>query len=343
MGKPADPMNVAMIGIGMVSSTYVDAFARSDRARLHGIYARSADSRAQFLEENPGPINYASLEELADDPVVDFVILTTPPNARLEIVSTLAKAGKHILMEKPVERTYSAARELCDICDAAGVTLGIVLQHRASVPAQKMRELVDGGTLGALHMVDLNVSWWRPQSYYDEPGRGTYERDGGGVMLTQAIHPLDLMLSFTGPVSHVTAMTATTAFHRMESEDFVSAGLVFENGAVGSVLNTTAAFPGRPEQLALHYENASVELARGELKVHYQTGQTESFGASAGSGSGADPMAFSSDLHRGMIEDFAQSLRSDSPPMVTGREALEVHRLIEALENSAKSGQKISL
>ncbi len=336
-------MKTALIGLGMVSTTYADALPKIDGLTLKGVHSRSPESRSDFLMKYPGPIEYTSVDEIAGDDEIDFAIVTTPPNARREIVETLAKSGKHILMEKPVERTLKGAKELCKICEDNDVTLGIVLQHRARPSAIKMQEMMDTGNLGPLRMVEVNVPWWREQAYYDEPGRGTYERDGGGVMISQAIHTLDLMLSLTGPVTEVTAMTATTAFHDMEAEDFVSAGLKFASGAFGTLFATTSAFPGRAEGIILHFERATVELESNALTVHRQNGETDVHGASAATGAGADPMAFSSDWHRAIIEDFADAIQQGRPPLVPGRTALEVHRLIEGLESSGELGstQKI--
>ncbi len=330
--------NAALIGLGMVSRTFADAFANTTTMKLVGVHARTAQSRTAYLAKYPGPKDYASIGEIARDPNVDFAILTTPPNARLEIVEMLAAHGKHILMEKPVERTLEAATELCQICEGHGITLGIVLQHRTRPSAIKLRQLIDTGDLGALQMAEIRVPWWRDQNYYNEPGRGTYDRDGGGVLLSQAIHTLDLALSLTGPATGVTAMTATTGLHQMETEDMVAAGLRFANGAVGSLFTTTAAFPGHPESISLYFDRASAILEGSTLTLHHHSGEVETFGAKAATGSGADPMAFSSDRHRAIIEDFVDALSNDRPPMIPGRAALEVHRLIKALETSGKTG-----
>ncbi len=336
-------MKAALIGLGMVSGTYGDAFRNTDQVSLKGVYARSEASRTTFLDAFPGPHSYASVAEIAADAEIDFVILTTPPNARRDIVETLARAGKPILMEKPVERTVDAATHLCEICENAGVSLGIVLQHRARPSAVKMQDMIADGHLGALRLVEVAVPWWRDQSYYDEPGRGTFERDGGGVMISQAIHTLDLMLSLTGPVSEVTAMVATSEFHDMEAEDVVSAGLRFASGALGTLFASTAAFPGRAESIRLHFEHASADLESNALTVAHQDGRHETFGATAATGAGADPMAFSSDWHRAIIEDFANAVRTGRAPLVSGRDALEVHRLIEAITKSGQNGAKVVL
>ena len=244
-------------------------------------------------------------------------------------------------MEKPVERTLAAARGLVDTCKTAGVPLGIVLQHRARPAALALRE--KRAALGALRAVEILVPWWRGQEYYDAPGRGSYARDGGGVLLTQAIHTLDLALQFTGPVSDVTAMCATTELHRMEAEDFVSAGLRFANGAVGMLFASTASFPGRGEEIILHCDAGSARLHAGGYRIDWQDGRHEEVGAMAASGAGADPMAFSENWHKAVIEDFARVLREGGDPIASGQSALLVHALIEALERSGRDGRRVEV
>lgn len=338
----------ALIGLGMVSATYAAALADlAGQVRLTGVYARDAGARAEWgarYPDLPGARRgYDSLDAIAADPAVDFVILTTPPNARAEIVATMAQAGKHILMEKPVERTLAAATALCEVAEGAGVTLGIVLQHRARPAAQALAARAAAGDLGSLLAVEVAVPWWRDQSYYDAPGRGSYARDGGGVLISQAIHTLDLMLSLTGPVAEVTAMTATTGFHRMEAEDFVSAGLRFANGAAGTLFASTAAYPGRAEGIVLHYRDASAQLLSNRLRIDWQDGRVEEAGHDMATGAGADPMAFTADWHRDVIADFAQAITQGRPPLVPGRVALGVHRLIAAIEKSGRSKACVTL
>ena len=336
-------MKAALIGLGMVSGTYGDAITNSTSVDLTSVYARSADSCTDFLSKWPNLRAKAadSVDGIAGDPEVDFVILTTPPNARLEIVKKLIDAGKPILMEKPIERSLKSATDLVEACENAKVPLGIVLQHRARPVVHDLNRLVP--EFGDLIAVEINVPWWRPQSYYDEPGRGTYRRDGGGVLISQAIHSIDLAIYLAGPVAQVTSMSATTRFHSMEAEDFVSAGLVFENGAFGQLFASTASFPGRGETITLHYREASAHLEAGLLRVDRHAGPSETIGATAQSGAGADPMAFTSDWHRFIIDDFADALREKRPPMVPGRSALEVHRLIAALEASSSAGKPVNV
>jgi predicted dehydrogenase len=219
-----------------------------------------------------------------------------------------------------------------------------VFQHRFRAASEKLAELVQSGTLGSVHVVRANVPWWRDQAYYDEPGRGSYARDGGGVLISQAIHTLDLMLSLTGPVASVQAICATTPLHRMEAEDVTAAAMQFANGAVGMLFASTASYPGEAESLQFDFDHAAATLQAGVLTVHWRDGRVETFGGEAtGTGGGADPMAFPFDWHQSLIADFAEAIRTDRDPRVTGAMALDVHRLITALEQSSESGRRIAL
>ena len=346
--KKSTPLNIALIGLGMVADTQVNAIASlQGRVHLKGVFARGQQAAREYAGKAESlcgysPEVYPSIEAVADDTELDFVIIATPPNARVELVRLFAAAKCPILMEKPIERTTHTAQEIVELCEANGVPLGMVFQHRARAASIKLQGLIQSGALGKLGMADISAPLWRDQSYYDEPGRGTYERDGGGVLLSQAIHTLDLMLSLTGDVTEVQAMSRTTRFHTMESEDFVTAGLTFKNGAVGTLLASTASYPGGEECITLHFDHAVAKLGRDSLDVYWRDGRHEVFGetesAAGKAQAGANPMAFTSSWHAGVIADFADAITQQRPPMITGREALKVHRLIEALV--ASSDQK---
>ncbi len=341
-------LNTVLIGLGMVADTHLRALADlKDRIYLQGVFARQAEARAAFGRKVRDHCGHAPVLHDTIDSVVqsapDFVIIATPPNARRDLVEAVSAAGIHVLMEKPIERDSARAKEIVTQCEEHGVRLGIVFQHRVREASVQLHALQQGGTLGTLRVVEAAVPWWREQSYYDEPGRGTYERDGGGVLISQAIHTLDLMVSLTGPVASVQAMARRSAFHDMESEDFVSAGLAFANGAVGSLTASTASYPGDAESLTLHYDQASVALKAGKLSVAWRDGRREEFGADAATGGGADPMAFTHDWHTGIIRDFADALTENRAPLVTGREALNVHGLIDALIESSRTRRAIDL
>lgn len=336
---------VAILGLGMGATPHAKSLLdleAAGRITVRAAWSRSEARRAAFAERFGLPVT-GDLDAIVADPGIEVVLLVTPPDGREEVVGRLAAAGKAILMEKPVERTTDAALRIVLACERAGVPLGIVFQQRFREGSERLASMLRESALGQLAAVQLLVPWWRPQGYYDVPGRGTLARDGGGVLISQGIHSLDLMLSLTGPVARVTALAATTAMHRMETEDFVAAGLGFANGAVGGLIATTAAFPGAAERLVLTGTAATATLEAGTLSVQRQDGTAERFGETVGTGGGADPMAFPHDWHKALLTDFLDALDEGRPPRVTGREALAVHQLIDALLASARDGRAVEV
>ncbi|KQT44310.1 hypothetical protein ASG47_17310 [Devosia sp. Leaf420] len=335
---------LGVVGAGMAAKPHAQALdALRDSIEVRGVWRRDTPALQQFCATYDFPAA-ESYEAMLADPEIDAILILTPPNAREELVEAAAKAGKHILMEKPVERTTEAAARIVAICEKSGVTLGIIFQHRFRAASKALAAKVASDELGALFSAHLVVPWWRPQvGYYDKPGRGTFAQDGGGVLITQAIHSLDLMLSLTGPAKAVTALAATTGFHQMETEDFVAGGIEFANGAVGALMATTANFPGGAESLVLNFEKASATLTGGNLTLRWFDGREEVVGEASSSGGGADPMAFPFDWHMDQIAEFADAVQSGRQPVSTGATALRVHRLIDALIASSRGGKRVTL
>lgn len=340
---------VVLIGLGMVSKVYVEALnSLSNNISVIGIIASNINSSNKFLSSNQIEIFknikiFSSIDEICNNDSIDFAILTTPPNVRIEIVKKLIQSKIPILMEKPIERNLSNAKEIEILSLKAQIPIGIMLQHRARPSVLKLKNILsqDFQKIGKLSAVEIYIPWWREQSYYDQPGRGTYSRDGGGVLISQAIHTLDLALQFTGQINAVTSMNKTSSFHSMESEDFVSAGLEFEDQVFGTLFASTASYPGRTEEIILHYKNVTVLLKSNLLKLFWQNGKEETIGDEESSGAGADPMAFTSDWHRDMILDFQNSIKEKREPIASISSAIEVHRLISMLEYSSKKQMRI--
>ena len=339
----ARSMNAALIGLGMVADTHVAAIAGTGGAvRLRGVLARRFPQAEAFAARH-GTRAYGELADILADDAVDFVILATPPDARMAFARALASAGMPTLMEKPLERTHRDAAELVQLYESAGVPLGAVLQHRMRPAARQLLDRLAAGDLGEIATLEVRIPWWRAQSYYDASGRGTYARDGGGVLITQAIHTLDLMLACAGPVAAVQAMAGTSRMHSLEAEDFAAASLRFASGAFGSVVASTTHFPGAPEEIILNGTSGSATLSAAALTLRPHDGPEEVIGAAGGSGSGADPMAFTSDWHRDVIVDFAQSLIENRPPAITAASALPVQELVDAIQTSARTGRRVDL
>jgi UDP-N-acetyl-2-amino-2-deoxyglucuronate dehydrogenase len=334
---------VAIIGLGMAVTPHAKSLLDlADRVEIAAAFSRSPERTAAFAKEFAVPTTN-DLDAIVADKSISAVLILTPPWTHLDLVRRMAGAGKHILLEKPVEGTTARATELVEIYRRAGVTLAMMLQHRFRPASRTLADLCAAGGLGPLVAASVSIRWWRPQSYYDEPGRGTLARDGGGVLLTQAIHTLDLFLSLVGAVSEVAAFAGTTALHRMETEDIVGAGLRFANGAIGTLDATTASYPGFPERIEIVGGKATAVLTGSALALFYQDGRREQVGDAQATGGGADPMAFSHEAHRAAIVDFLDAIDSGRPPRVSGAAALAVHRLIDALLRSAREGRAVAV
>ncbi len=330
---------IALIGLGMAIRPHAESWlALAERAEVAWAWSPSEARRDAFAEHYPFPIA-AGLDQIFADDSVTAVGIQTPPNTHLDLVRRAAEAGKHVLLEKPLEITTERAVALVEACEAAGVTLGVMLQHRFRPSAIRLRDLLAEGELGQIVGGHVSVLNWREQGYYDQPGRGTLARDGGGVLITQGIHTLDLLLTLTGVPAEAVAHAGTTPVHRMETEDLVTGSLRYPSGAQVSLIASTAAYPGFPEVITLFCERATAEIKGLALTVTRQDGRRDTFGQESAGGAGADPMDFPSDYHRAAIADFLDAVETGRQPYASGRAALEVHRLIDALLAAAESGR----
>lgn len=335
---------VGMIGCGMVSPTYMDAFSNlSEQVELVGVVASDMHSAHHFTQRYQQDqfrhlVAYETMEQMVAAQQLDFIILATPPHVRESFIEKSIAYNLPVLMEKPVERNLANASRLVEKCEQAEHPFAIMLQHRARPSAQALYDQLQEYDTGPLHLVEIAVPWWREQSYYDQPGRGSYARDGGGVMISQAIHTLDLALQFTSDAHVASAFRSRTAYHDMEAEDYVSANLRFSCGAIGHVMASTACYPGRSETIWLHFKHVSFKLESAQLEINTQPSHelgSRQFhiGERAATGAGADPMAFTSDWHRMMIENFMAHLQHGEKLIASARSALAVHQLIDAIEN----------
>lgn len=329
---------LAIVGLGMAVGPHAKGLVdlvNDGKADVVAAFSPSAERRAKFTSQYPFPAA-ASLEAIFADRSIAGVGILTPPNTHLDLVRRAAAAGKHILLEKPLEITADRSTAVVEAAEKAGITMAVMLQHRFRPAGERLRQILAEKRLGDIVNCSTSIRLWRPQSYYDEPGRGTRARDGGGVLLTQGIHTLDLMLSLaepsTGGIVAVKGFAQTSPVHRMETEDMVAAAVRFANGAIGVIEATTAAYPGFPERIDIAGTKGTASLAGTSLFVAYADGNREDItpDGSAG-GTGADPMAFPHDYHRAVWADFIDAITTKRQPRVNGREALKVHRLIDAL------------
>jgi len=322
-------IGVAVIGLGNALEPHAKSLLDiKDRARVVWAAARS-EARTQFAADRYNFPVTTDITQAIHDPAVDAVMLLAPPNVHLPIAEAAFTAGKHVLCEKPLELTVARGEQLIAAGRHANRRLGIMLQMRFRPGSQRLKHILDAGELGTIQAASMAVPWWRSQAYYDEPGRGTRERDGGGLLITQAIHTLDLFRWLVGVSRIEAAQVATTEVHRMETEDYAAALVRLGNGAPGTIMGTVAAYPGSAEWIQVIGLRGTAWLTGGNLRVAWLDGREEILTDDGGSGSGANLMGFSHEPHKAVLADFLDAIETGRDPAIPGEEALATQVVIE--------------
>ena len=335
---------VAIIGLGMVAGLHVQAVNSLSGFQVYGLFSRDESKTQDFAEKYAkGAKIFKQFDELCDDEEIDLVLLLTPPNARLDYVEALTKAGKPLIVEKPLERNFDRAQNIVEQGKIHKSPIGVFLQHRKRPSIEALKKLIDQKRLGTIATVEVRIPWWREQHYYDQDGRGTWARDGGGVLITQAIHTLDIMLLLCGPVKEVQGLIHTSALHKLEAEDFSGALLNFESGARGTLMASTTHYPGHKEEIILNCFEATVNISGADLKVFYHNGKIESLETDSQTGSGSDPMDFSYTWHANVIEQFWTQFTKNQQIEISAESALPVQKLIDAIVRSSKLEKKVTV
>jgi predicted dehydrogenase len=322
-------IGVAVIGLGAGFPPHAKSLLDlKDRARVVWAAAPS-ETRTRAVAQTYGFPVTTDIEAAIADPEVAAVLVLSPANTHLPLAESAFAAGKHVLCEKPLEASVVRAEKLVAAGRKAGRRLAVILQQRFRPGSIRLKQMLDAGELGEVQAGFMIVPWWRPQSYYDEPGRGVLSRDGGGVLITQAIHTLDLFRWLVGISAVDAAQIRTTALHRMETEDYAAALLRLGNGAPGTLIATVAAYPGNPGGITVIGSRGTATLEAGNLSVAFLDGTQKTLRDAGGAGSGANVMAFSHDAHRGVIGDFLDAIEQDRDPAIPGEEALATQRVID--------------
>ncbi len=339
-----------IIGCGMIAKFHARAIADMRGSRLVACYSRSPEKGAEFVNEFGGT-PYSDLQSMLADPAVDIVTICTPSGAHLEPGVMAARAGKHVLVEKPLEVTTARCDKLIAECDKAGVRLGTIFPSRFHRSSQLLKGAVDSGRFGSIALAAAYVKWFRTQQYYDSgQWRGTWKLDGGGALMNQAIHSVDLLLWLMGPVTSLAAMTALRAHERIEVEDAAVASLEFASGALGAIEATTAAYPGSLKRVEISGSTGYATLEeealvkwdflksfKGDAKIQKEMKLNTTGGGAA------DPSAIGHKAHRALFEDFVKSLKNGTPNLIDGNEGRKSVELITAIYKSAQTGRRIRL
>ncbi|MBR0651694.1 Gfo/Idh/MocA family oxidoreductase [Roseomonas terrae] len=325
-------IGVGIIGLGMAVTPHLLALRELEaagRTRIVGGHAPSASRRDGFAARWATPV-FDSLDGILGAPGLDLVLILAPPGEHLSLAERAAAAGKHMIVEKPLELTVARAEALAATAERAGVRASVCFQHRFRPGALELARRLRDGKLGAPLSASASIRWWRDAAYFAQPGRGTVARDGGGVLLTQAIHTIDLLLHLMGPVQAVTGFAQNAGIRANDTEDVAAAAIRFANGALGVIDATTVARPGFPERIEIAGTKASALLIGNRLEWYAGDNPPEVIDPGAGTGGGADPMAFDHGPHRALIAEMLDAIEQNRAPSNDARSALHVQRLIES-------------
>ncbi len=255
---------LGIIGCGMIAEFHTRAINEIANARLIGTWSRNPANAAKIAGFAKGGCpTFDDLDALLRQPDLDVVCICTPSGAHMEHAVRAARAGKHVVVEKPLEITLPRCDAIIDACDDAGVRLCTIFPSRFTPANIRLKDAIDLGRFGRLTLGDTYVKWWRTQEYYDSGGwRGTWQLDGGGALMNQAIHNVDLLTWLMGDVVAITALTATLAHQRIEVEDTAVAALRFKNGALGVIEAATSAYPGLLKRTEIHGDRGSAQSSK---------------------------------------------------------------------------------
>ena len=336
-------MRAGIIGTGAIAHKHAQAY-RNIGFPLVACAATTADRAASFAQQY-GCEPVERWQDLCVRSDIDFVDVCRFPDFRLEAVELCAKNGKHVQVQKPIATTLDVARRMIDIARANGIVLGVVSQHRFDESAQFLKRAIPAGRLGKILQADAYVKWYRAPAYYARPEKGSWTVEGGGALINQGIHQVDLLQWIAGPVRRVSAEWQLGAVHKIESEDAISAVLRYESGATGVIQAATAFAPGYPERLEFHGTRGTAIISGDRLTtwdVEGDQGEAPPLAQSVMSGA-SEPMAISLAPFERQFLDFRDAIRNGRAPLVSGEEGYRALAIVEAIYRSCRTQQPVEI
>ncbi len=338
-----EQIGFGIVGIGLIGKVHAEAMQDIPGARLLAVCGRDAAKTNEFAARFDATA-YIDYEKFLAHPGLQVVNLCTPSGLHAEQGSAAAHAGKHVLTEKPIETTLAKADALIEACEKAQVKLGVIFQSRFLPAVQRIKHALDENRLGKLMLCDAYVKWYRAPEYYADSWHGTSELDGGGALINQAIHTVDLLRWLVGPVETAFALKAALRYPQIEGEDSLVSSLRFQNGALGVIQAATSAKPGFKRRLEISGERGTIILDGDAISVWAIDGEESAASDDAQITDGsANPAAISNEGHRLQIEDMVQAVLEGRAPMINGREGRKSLEVVDALYRSANEGAAIKL
>ena len=349
VSSTSSTLGFGIVGLGMIADFHAQAIATLPGAKLVGVASRNSDKVAAFAAKHGAPFHTTDVAALVARPDIHVVCITTPSGSHLEPALAAIRAGKHLVIEKPIEITTARVDEILRAADAAGVRIVPIFQARFGDGARTVKAAIDAGRLGRLVLASNYVKWHRTAKYYTPP-RGLFANDGGGAVMAQAIHGLDLLQWFVGLPAEVFAWTTRRVYPHIEVEDTAVASLKFANGALGGFEASTALWPGWSRRHEICGEHGSIVLEddrivrwefrepRPQDEAIRAAGQTNALGSGA-----SEPGAISLEGHRRQLADLVEALRAGRAPALDGHEGRKAVAFVNAIYNSAARGISVTL
>lgn len=339
------PLNFAIIGCGVIATTHARSIDELPDARLVAV-CDILPERAQALAEKYPADVYQDYREVLEREDVDVVAVLTPSGLHADIGIDAARAGKHVLVEKPMDISLEKADALIEACRQAGVKLGCISQHRFDPAIMALKQAVEEQKLGQLNFGASHTKWYRSQAYYDSgTWRGTWALDGGGALINQSIHYVDMLQYIMGPVEELHAYCATRAHERIEVEDVAVASLKFRSGAVGLLEGSTLAYPGFCARLDVYGSLGSV-IIENEQVIAWKLISGEPCPVEphpVGFIGGTSSHDIWHHAHKRQIADMVAAIQEDREPLVNGEEGRKPLEIVLAVYESARTGRPVRL
>ena len=336
-------MRVGIIGTGAVAQKHAQAYANLGFQLVVCTNYEPENGRA--FARRYGCEFVSSYEEVCQHPNVDYVDVCTFPDFRLQPVQACAAAKKHVQVQKPIATSLAIARQMIDTAREGGIQLGVVSQHRFDDSIQFVRGALEAGRLGRLLQVDAYVKWYRSAAYYSRPIKGTWVTEGGGALITQAIHQVDLLLWLAGDISEVFGYWCLGAVHKIEAEDVLAALVKFSSGATGVIQAATAFWPGYNERLEFHGTKGTAVISGDKLTtwhVESDCGAPPPLGGDPRSGA-SDPMATPIAPFERQFLDFADAISCGRKPLSAGEDGYRALQTVLSIYESCRTGQAVRI
>jgi len=340
-----------IVGLGLIAEFHAKAIKAMEKGKLVACYSRS-QTKADAFGKKYNCSGYSSMNAFCSHPGLDIVTICTPSGAHLEPSLKIAEAGKHLIVEKPLEISLERCDKIIKACERNKVKLAGIFPSRFYDVTKIVKSAIDEGRFGKLVLGDVYVKWYRSQEYYNKGGwHGTWELDGGGALMNQSIHAIDLLQYFMGPVEAIQSFTETIGHKWIEVEDNAVAILQFSNGALGVIEGSTSVYPGFLKRIEISGTKGSAIMEEENLKTWSFVNEKpedkiirKRFAEKTETGGGvADPSAIGFHGHQRQFEDMVKAIETESKPLVDGYEARKAVKIILAIYKSAREGKKVKL